>query len=278
MEERRPVPDLSAFVRRQQRRWRAATSPASSSISTIWQWLGVDGIWLSPVTVSPECRLGLRRLGLLCHRTRIRDAWTTSTAWWPRPGGAASASSWTSCRTTPARSTRGSSSHARRAAPAHRDWYVWADGKDGRVAAQQLGEQLRRSGLDARRDDRPVLPPQPPAASSPTSTGGTRTSATRSTTSSASGPTEAWPASASTSCNVHHQGRRAPRQPAGDRGRRLRDPDVRPAQRLQRQPARGARRHPALASHRRRLRRAPASDRRDPRDAGHAGGVLRRRP
>ncbi len=42
----------------------------------------------------------------------------------------ASASSWTLCRTTPAKSTRGSSSHVRRARRAHRDWYVWADGKE----------------------------------------------------------------------------------------------------------------------------------------------------
>ena len=75
----------------------------------------------------------------------------------------------------------------------------------------------------------------------------------------------------------HHQGRRAPRQPAGHRGRRLRDADVRAAQRLQRQPARGARGDQALAPPGRRLRRAPAPDRRDPGPGGQAGRVLRRR-
>ena len=46
----------------------------------------------------------------------------------------------------------------------------------------------------------------------------------------------------------HHQGRRAPGQPAGHRGRRLRGTDVRSAQRLQRQPSGGPRGDPALAT------------------------------
>ena len=45
----------------------------------------------------------------------------------------------------------------------------------------------------------------------------------------------------------HREGRRAPRQPAGHRGRRLRRPALRATFGLQRQPARGPRRHPALA-------------------------------
>ncbi len=51
----------------------------------------------------------------------------------------------------------------------------------GRRTAEQLGQQLRRSGVDLRRGDRSVLLPQPPAPSNRTSTGGTRRCAPRST-------------------------------------------------------------------------------------------------
>ena len=67
-----------------------------------------------------------------------------------------------------------------------------------RRAPQQLGEQLRRPGLDARPADRASTTCTTTSPSSPTSTGGTTRSATNSTRSSASGSTGAWPASGST--------------------------------------------------------------------------------
>ena len=43
------------------------------------EWLGVDGIWLSPITRVAQRRLGLRRLGLLRRRRPTSARWTTST-------------------------------------------------------------------------------------------------------------------------------------------------------------------------------------------------------
>ena len=73
---------------------------------------GVSGVWLSPVTLLAQPRLGLRRLGLPRHRPRLRDARRPRHAGAPRPASGASGSSWTWCRTTPATSTRGSSTRS----------------------------------------------------------------------------------------------------------------------------------------------------------------------
>ena len=72
----------------------------------------------------------------------------------------------------------------------------------GRLAAEQLGEQLRRPGVDARRRDAASTTCTTSCPSSPTSTGGTRTCATSSTGSCGSGSTAASPASASTSAHM----------------------------------------------------------------------------
>ena len=115
---------------------------------------------------------------------------------------------------------------------------------------------LRRPGVDARRDERPVLPQQLPARRSPTSTGGTRRCATSSTTSCASGSTAASPASASTSRT------RSSRTASCATTRRRRPTTTGTSQvRGQRQeynvePARGARRAAPLARARRRVRPA----------------------
>ena len=75
----------------------------------------------------------------------------------------ASACCSTSCRTTRASSTRGSSTpRSSRTARAPRLVRLGRS-RARRLAAEQLGEQLRRSGVDARRRDRPVLHAQPPA-------------------------------------------------------------------------------------------------------------------
>ena len=81
---------------------------------------------------------------------------------------------------------------------AHRDYYVWADPKPDGGPPNNWVEHLRRPGLGARRGQRPVLPAQLRGGRSRTSTGGTRTCGASSTTSCASGGTAAWPGSAST--------------------------------------------------------------------------------
>ena len=161
VEDRRPVPDLSAVLRRQQRRWRGRhpgdrRAPGLSGLARRGRHLALAGDGV------PERRLGLRRLRLLCHRTRIRDhgrfrpaGRRGRCAWHPRPHG------------------HSAEPHQRRAPVVRRVTLVAHVGPPGLVrlgrregrrrAAEQLGQQLRRSGLDPRRGDRPVLLPQPPA-------------------------------------------------------------------------------------------------------------------
>ena len=130
-------------------------------------WLGIDGIWLSPINPSPDADWGydvadytdvdpdfgtledLDRLvaeaadrgirvliDLVPNHTSDRHPWFVD-----------------------ARSSRTAD---------HRDWYVWADGGPDGSAAQQLAIVVRRPGLDLGRRDGPVLPPQLPCRSSRT--------------------------------------------------------------------------------------------------------------
>ena len=140
----------------------SATWPGSPSHLDHLAWLGVDGIWLGPVTVSPNVdwgydvadylavdpelgtladldgliaeagRRGIRvLLDLVPNHTSDQHPWFVDS-----------------------RSSRGvgPSQLVRVGRP-----------RGGRIAAQQLGVELRRPGLDPRRAHRPVLPPQPPA-------------------------------------------------------------------------------------------------------------------
>ena len=116
-------------------------------------WLGIDGIWLSPINPSPDADWGydvadytdvdpdfgtledLDRLvaeaadrgirvliDLVPNHTSDRHPWFVE-----------------------ARSSRSSE---------RRDWYVWADGGPDGVTAQQLAIVVRRPGVDLGRDDR----------------------------------------------------------------------------------------------------------------------------
>ena len=161
-----------------------------------------------------------RRLGLRRHRLHGRRSRCSGTMGdlddAGRRGRAArdAACCSTSSRTTRASSTPGSSTPGRLVTSAHRDWYVWADPKPDGSLAEQLGQQLRRAGVDVRR--------APPASttcttsrpSSPTSTGGTRTCATSSTAFSGSGSTAASPGFRIDVVPHDRQGPRAARQPA----------------------------------------------------------------
>ena len=135
----------------------------------------------SPRSRSRPSRFGLRRRRLLRHRPRLRRPgrpWTpgrrgggarirvlldlvpnhrsdpTPGSWTPAPGGTPPTGTGT-CGPT----------------------------RVPTAASQQLGQHLRRPGLEARPGQRPVLPPQLPARPSPTSTGGTRRCGRPSTTS-----------------------------------------------------------------------------------------------
>ena len=163
------------------------------------QWLGVEGIWLDPIMVSPNNDWGYDvadycdvdpALGTLADADELverggrarhpRDAR-------PRPEPLE----------RPAPVVRRRDLVARLAAPR---LVRVGRSQARRLAAEQLGDGVRsaRARVDVRRGERPVLPQPVPARRSPTSTGGTKTCATRSTTSCASGSTAASPASAST--------------------------------------------------------------------------------
>ena len=223
--------------------------------------------------------LGLRRRRLLRRRSRARHARRRRGARSRRRPSAASASSSTSSRTTRATSTRGSSTRSSSRDSKHRDWYVWADPKpdgsppnnwvmafDPRVPAWTFDEAsgqyyLNQFLLDAARPQlvergrarrvrrHPALLVRPRRRRLP-----------------------------HRRVPLDHQGPRAARQPARHQGRPLVGADERAAQRLQRVPARGARRAAALAQARRRLRPAPRAHRRDLRvRPERARLVLRRR-
>ena len=56
--DRCPLPGVPPVVRRLGRRRGRRPGRASSTTSTTWTWLGVDGLWLGPVTVSPNADWG----------------------------------------------------------------------------------------------------------------------------------------------------------------------------------------------------------------------------
>ena len=117
------------------------------------QWLGVDGIWLDPITVSPNADWGYDvadyvdvdpALGTLADADELVAE--AARARHPRASS-------TSCRTTRATSTRGSSTRSRRATSKHRDWYVWADPKPDGSPPNNWVNSVRpaRPGVDVRR-------------------------------------------------------------------------------------------------------------------------------
>ena len=238
-------------------------------------WLGVDGIWLSPVTVSPNADWGydVSDFCAIAPEFGTLDDFDRLVAEADRrgihvlmdivPNHTSEHHPWF----VDARSSR---------TAAHRDWYVWADGKADGAAAEQLVSSFGGPGWTLDGTDGPVLLPQP----SPGAAGSELVERGRARHVRRHLPLLVRPGRGGFRidvCNVIIKDAAAPRQPSGDRGRRLRDTDVRPAQRVQRQPPRGPRGDQALAEAGRRLRGTEALDRRDAGPGGQAGGVLRRR-
>ena len=183
-------------------RTRTATASATSAgiIERLdhLQWLGIRGVWLSPVTVSPNADFGYDvadfydvdpSLGTLADLDElIADAGARGIRILMDlvPNHTSIDHPWF-------QESRSSRDNPKR------DWYVWADPEAGRLAAEQLGQQLLRLGVDARRRRPGSTTCRTSCPSRPTSTGGTRRSATSSTASCGSGSTAASPGSASTS-------------------------------------------------------------------------------
>ena len=161
------------------------------------EWLGVDGIWLSPITVSPNADWGYDVADFCAVAARPGDHGRR------RPPGR---------RGRPARHPGpdgpGPEPHQRpaplvRRLPLVADGPPAATGTCGPTPSRTARRPTTGSAASAGRPGRWTRRPGSTTCtttcpSSPTSTGGTRRSARPSTTSCASGSTGAWPASAST--------------------------------------------------------------------------------
>ena len=99
-------------------------------------------------------RLRLRRRRLLRRRPAVRHARRLRPPARRRARARHPGRSSTGCRTTPATSTRGSSSRARRGSRRKRDWYVWRDGTPD-AAAEQLERRAQRRARRGRSTRRP---------------------------------------------------------------------------------------------------------------------------
>ena len=175
-----------------------ATSPASSSISTTSNGSAWTASGSHPSRSRPTPTGGTTsRTSAPSHPSSARCA--TSIGSSPRRGSAASACS---MDIVPNHTSEQHPWFVDVAVVAHRrppGLVRVGRRQGGRAAAEQLGQQLRRSRVDTRRGDRAVLLPQPPGGAARPQLVERGRCGTRSTTSSASGPTGAWPGSASTS-------------------------------------------------------------------------------
>ncbi len=116
-----------------------------------------------------------------------------------------------------------------------------------RQSAEQLGQHLRRPGVDVPPVQRPVLPAQLLALPSPTSTGGTPTCVRPFAGSSTSGGARGVAGFRIDVCNMIVKDAELHDDPPGHTRGLVHLPGVRSTVALQRQPPGGARRHSALA-------------------------------
>ena len=225
------------------------------------EWLGVDGIWLSPITPSPDRDWGYDvsdyrdvhpELGDLATLDRlVADAASRGIRVILDlvPNHTSDLHPWF----VDARSSvrRRASRLVRLARPTAR-----------RLAAQQLALDLRRAGVGARRADRPVLPAQLPGGAA----GSGLVERGRAPRVRGDPPVLVRPRDRRVPHRRGerpHQGPRAARQPRCD-GRRSRGrPPPRTTPGPQHEPPRGARDLPRLARDRRRVRSSSGPGRRD---------------
>ena len=227
------------------------------------QWLGVDGDLARPDHRVAQQGLGLRRRRLLRRRSRARHARRRRGA--DRRG--VEARHPRHPRPRPQPHERPASVVRRRQLVARRDvprLVRVGRPQARRLAAEQLDDGVRPApaGVDVRRGERPVLPePVPLVAARPQLVERRRARRVRRHPALLVRPRRR--RLPHRRVPLDHQGPRAARQPARDQGRPLVRAADGPAQRLQRVPARGARRAAALAQAGRELRPAPRAHRRD---------------
>ena len=185
MEGRRPLPGVRPLLRRLERRRSRATSPGSTGKLEYLEWLGVDGIWLSPIHPSPNVDWGYDVADYLdVHR----DLGTLAEL----DGLVAEAGERGIHVLLDLVPNHTSNRHAWfRERP---EYYVWAD-----AIPNNWRSIFGGAGVDARTRNAAATTCTTSRPGSPTSTGGTRTCGPSSNTSSGSGSTAGSPGSASTS-------------------------------------------------------------------------------
>ena len=247
---------------------------AASSTGSTTSMAGCRRTLAEPDHGVAQCRLGLRRRRLLARSSPISEPMPTST---PHRRSRATRDP------HPARLR--AESHER-PAPVVRRVPIVANGapprlvplgrsRGRRLATQQLGQQLRRAGLDARRHDRPVLHAQPPELAARSQLVERRSRERSSTTSCGSGSTAASPAFASTCATSSSRTRCCGTTRPRPRERLGRGAALRAASRVQHESPRDARCDPAVARDRRLLRPAATAP---GRDAGRGPREARRVP
>ena len=242
----------------------SATSRGITAHLDHLEWLGVDGIWLNPVTVSPDADWGYDVADYTRGAAGPRHAGRPRRRCSPRPRGAdirvlldlvPNHTSIEHPWFVDARSSRDS---------AHRDWYVWADPKPDGSVRRTTGSaaSAARRGRSTSATGQYYLHNFTARAARPQLVERGRARRVR-PASCASGSTAASPASASTSCHMIVKDRELRDNPPATDDDPFDVAGDRPAPGVQREPARGARRAAPVARDRRLVRPAARPRRRD---------------
>ena len=197
-----PRQGVHRLVRRRHRRLRRAHGAAG-----LHRRARRDGDLAAAVLPVARCATTATTSPLRGRSTRLRHAARLRAPSFARRIGAACASSPSSSSTTPATSTRGSSSRAPAAATPKRDWYVWSDTDQQYARRADHLHRHRDEQLDLGRGAGSSTTGIASSATSPTSTSTTRRSSRPSCGSCASGSTSASTGCASTRCRTSSSAR-----------------------------------------------------------------------